>query len=50
MYIHLKKDLNYTANEIDNITVLQVVMLTQREAEPVYKREIEEVIRKSKDG
>ena len=50
MYIHLKKDLNYSAQDINNLTALQVAMITQREAEPVYKREIDEVIRKNKNG
>jgi len=48
MLIWLKKEMNYSNADIKELTVLQLCMITQRNAEPIYKREIDEVIAKNK--
>jgi len=49
-YIWLKKELNFTDDEIKTMSVPKLNMLLQRNNEPVYKREIDDKLRSQNGG
>lgn len=49
IYIHLKKEFNLSEQEISEMGTLKYCMIMQRIAEPIYKKEIDDMINSNKE-